>query len=288
MGKAINLLSLILLLFGVVIVTSSTSKIDRVFANSPLYEQSLAGTYTTSKNYKYVPSSYGYCDNPDSSSTTVSLSSDTKFQILDFIEDYSGTSSKLTVKFINGSSSTIYTSAPIINYGEYEPRIRLLDNSGNVIYTEAWKYGIRLSIDFSRNVSKSTTNQYDIYFDKTKKIKDIYIDHYIHMAGDYEGYTGPWTFCNGSTGTHSGSIIRINTSYNSGVITPSSKINVGNLYNQVPTLTLTTPNKQVLSNLNGNNTLQLNGSVTDSNVDDSILIKYSIEGLSGHQNKVLP
>ncbi|MFD1736249.1 hypothetical protein ACFSCX_06680 [Bacillus salitolerans] len=58
--------------------------------------------------------------------------------------------------------------------------------------------------------------------------------------------------------------------------------------NQSPTINFTTTNNQVLSNVSGQNILQLNGSVTDSNVGDSILIKYSIKGLSGHQNKVLP
>ncbi|MFD1736257.1 DNRLRE domain-containing protein [Bacillus salitolerans] len=59
-------------------------------------------------------------------------------------------------------------------------------------------------------------------------------------------------------------------------------------YNNAPEISLTTANGQVLSELSGNNNLQINGNVMDVDTGDNLLIKYSIDNLSGHQNKILP
>ncbi|MFD1736254.1 hypothetical protein ACFSCX_06705 [Bacillus salitolerans] len=59
-------------------------------------------------------------------------------------------------------------------------------------------------------------------------------------------------------------------------------------FNQKPTLTLSTPNNQTLSAKSGKNSLHINGTVNDQDTGNHLLIKYSIDGLSGYQNKVLP
>ncbi|MFD1736251.1 hypothetical protein ACFSCX_06690 [Bacillus salitolerans] len=59
-------------------------------------------------------------------------------------------------------------------------------------------------------------------------------------------------------------------------------------YNNAPEISLTTSNGQVLSELSGNNNLQIKGNVMDVDTGDSLLIKYTIDNLSGHQNKILP
>ncbi|MFD1736102.1 hypothetical protein ACFSCX_05940 [Bacillus salitolerans] len=58
--------------------------------------------------------------------------------------------------------------------------------------------------------------------------------------------------------------------------------------NRFPTLNLTTSNNQILSEVNGRNALQLQGTFLDSDAGDQINIRYSLDGLPTHQNKVLP
>ncbi|MFD1736252.1 hypothetical protein ACFSCX_06695 [Bacillus salitolerans] len=60
------------------------------------------------------------------------------------------------------------------------------------------------------------------------------------------------------------------------------------LKNANPTLTTTTINNQVFSEVSGENVLQLNGSVLDLDNGDLLQIKYSIDSLNDHQKKVIP
>ncbi|MFD1736160.1 hypothetical protein ACFSCX_06235 [Bacillus salitolerans] len=57
--------------------------------------------------------------------------------------------------------------------------------------------------------------------------------------------------------------------------------------NQIPELTLSTSDEQILSEVSGNNTLDIDGFIKDNDAGDLVLVKYSIEGLVEHSNKVI-
>ncbi|MFD1736103.1 hypothetical protein ACFSCX_05945 [Bacillus salitolerans] len=59
--------------------------------------------------------------------------------------------------------------------------------------------------------------------------------------------------------------------------------------NDDPVINLTNPsNDLILSNVEGRNTLELSGEIKDNNVGDNVIVKITIDGLSGYQNKELP
>ncbi|MFD1736248.1 hypothetical protein ACFSCX_06675 [Bacillus salitolerans] len=60
------------------------------------------------------------------------------------------------------------------------------------------------------------------------------------------------------------------------------------LKNRAPSLSLDTPNNQILSEEENQNILNLTGTVIDQNSSDQITIKFTVDGLSGYQNKTLP
>ncbi|MFD1736100.1 hypothetical protein ACFSCX_05930 [Bacillus salitolerans] len=74
------------------------------------------------------------------------------------------------------------------------------------------------------------------------------------------------------------------TNYSQVVATEIGTINL----NSAPTLSLSTSNNQILSEISGKNLIELTGNVKDQNSGDSLLIKYSVDGLASYQNIVLP
>ncbi|MFD1736098.1 hypothetical protein ACFSCX_05920 [Bacillus salitolerans] len=55
--------------------------------------------------------------------------------------------------------------------------------------------------------------------------------------------------------------------------------------NVTPTINITTIDTQILSEVNGKNSILLCGTVNHQNTGDVTLVKYSIDGLSGHTKK---
>jgi hypothetical protein len=61
----------------------------------------------------------------------------------------------------------------------------------------------------------------------------------------------------------------------------------GSIANTAPTITLSTTNNQTLSEVTGYNTISINGTAKDTDVGDTLTIKYTIDGVSGHTNQIV-
>lgn len=57
--------------------------------------------------------------------------------------------------------------------------------------------------------------------------------------------------------------------------------------NNEPQLSVSNTNEQLFSEVDGNNVFQLNGDVSDSDIGDSLIVKYTIDGLPNHQNNTI-
>ncbi|WP_344840355.1 hypothetical protein, partial [Actinocorallia longicatena] len=109
----------------------------------------------------------------------------------------------------------------------------------------------------------------------------------------YSGVTSNSTFINDSISMNETDIHTVfglnNGYYKFRVTTGSIKVELHKrLKNSSPSINLSTTNYQVLSEVSSNNVLVLNGSDLDSDIGNVINVKYSVDGLSGHQNKVIP
>ncbi|MFD1736163.1 hypothetical protein ACFSCX_06250 [Bacillus salitolerans] len=86
---------------------------------------------------------------------------------------------------------------------------------------------------------------------------------------------------------YDGQTVTFQASASTGTINAYSRV-TKRLLNNKPKIELLSLDNQVKSEIEGNNNLGLNGSVSDQDVGNSILIFYSIDNIPGHQNNVLP
>ncbi|MFD1736099.1 hypothetical protein ACFSCX_05925 [Bacillus salitolerans] len=132
-------------------------------------------------------------------------------------------------------------------------------------------------------------------------IGSYYVDNNFSKNTLYKitGNSGGWIYVDKkvvsvSTGERRGTLVQSNvvgvdgTYPNNGKHSDGYWYVKGSIVNNTPTINLTTSNNQILSEVNGKNVLQLNGNVLDTDIGDTINVKFSIDGTTGYQSKVLP
>jgi len=266
---------LIMLMVSCIIVGCFGARANRSFADTVLYEQFIGGIYTTTRSYRYVPYSGGYGDNPDSSETRIYLPETTKFQVVDFDENYNTTQSKLVVRII-GSAGTSYSTT--MDYYEkiyYDAVVVIYDVNGVAIQPESISYPLSFQ-KISGSSMYSCDREISYIFNKNRKIKDIYLHHNISATSKEHSYDGLWTFVSGSVSNHCGQIIQRNVTSGSYLDkgTLYTKILSPNLYNSNPQLTNASMN-QVAVGIGNKDKFELAYSLKDD-ADDKIYLKYKI------------
>jgi hypothetical protein len=257
MNNIVRLCKIIITFSMLVLFSLLISTHGKVEASAPLYKQYIGGTYYSNLHSMYVPNSGGFADMPSPYMSYVTLSPTTYMEIVSFDKNYSTTQAKLRIRFGGTTGSVLSSTLPSKSYLEYFLRIQLLDRNGVSFYTDS-------NAGIINNYGYFTELEYDIFFDKTKRLDKINLHHSISASSLREYYSGPWNFTNGSSGVHSGSVI-----YTTFTFTTSNNvvINLPNLYNKPPVLSLTTQDNQLLAAETGLNKYKVEGFVSDPDGD---------------------
>jgi len=278
--KIVNKLIFTLMFIGVIFIQSGILA-NNSYADTFIYEQSIGGSYRTDYNVRFVPNSgYGY--NTDPSYTTINIPWSTTFQIVEFTEDYNSTQSKLVFRIYGCDGASNSTIMQSIDYIDYYSSLVIYDSDGVVIAPQS--SGTPLTIKFLSDGS-STRGEGEVtyIFDKSKKIKDMYINHKIEAYSKQFYYDGPWIVPTGRTDSWRGQIKQYNTTggHYLDKSTVYTKIYCPNLYNSNPTLSAVITSKEILGK-GRINALDLTYSLKDD-ANDRNYMKYKILNSQGAQ-----